>query len=429
MGIWVKRGLAILIAGGIVFLVATRVFEAREDAARAKSRQQAWGGGRVVNVDLAQAWTGVVSDVLLLTGALKPKEQVDVTSKATGRVESIRFRVGDRIGAGDLVAELEDDELRQQVHRAEAVIAVARASYRQRRAEHDNARAELERAESLSQDGLISSQDYEAQKTSLAVVNAQVELAEAQQKQAEAELSELKIRLAQTKIYSPMRGIAATRYVDVGALVSPTTPIIRIVNLSTMVTQGNVPERHIGRLRVGNPTTVRVDALPEQPFTGRVARISPVLDAATRSALIEIDIPNANGDLRAEMFARIELDLGATREATLIPRDSLVYRGQQAGVYVVEGSRPVFRSIETGMTRQETVEVLSNLDPGTAIVGRGASMIRDGDRIAAPETQEEAGGRPGAGGAESAGRRDRAGRPSDQGRSARGQQGASSKTQ
>ncbi len=174
MGIWVKRGLAILIAGGIVFLVATRVFEAREDAARAKARQQAWGGGRVVNVDLAQAWTGTVSDVLLLTGALKPKEQVDVTSKATGRVESIRFRVGDRIGAGDLVAELEDDELRQQVHRAEAAIAVARASYRQRRAEHDNAGAELERAESLSQDGLISSQDYEAQKTSLAVVNAQV---------------------------------------------------------------------------------------------------------------------------------------------------------------------------------------------------------------------------------------------------------------
>ena len=429
MGIWVKRGLAILIAGGIVFLVATRVFEAREDAARAKARQQAWGGGRVVNVDLAQAWTGAVSDVLLLTGALKPKEQVDVTSKATGRVESIRFRVGDRIGAGALVAELEDDELRQQVHRAEAAIAVARASYRQRRAEHDNAGAELERAESLSQDGLISSQDYEAQKTSLAVVNAQVELAEAQQKQAEAELSELKIRRAQTKIYSPMTGLAARRYVDVGALVSPTTPIIRIVNLSTMVTQGNVPERNIGRLRVGNPATVRVDAMPEQPFRGRVARIAPVLDAATRSALIEIDIPNPKGDLKAEMFARIELDLGDSRQAILIPRDSLVYRGQQPGVYVVEGSRPVFRPIETGMTRQETVEVLSNLDPGTSIVGRGATMIRDGDRIATPERQERAGGHPGAGAAESVGRRDRAGRPSGQGRSARGGQGASSKAQ
>ena len=368
MGIWVKRGLAILIAGGIVFLVATRVFEAREDAARAKSRQQAWGGGRVVNVDLAQAWTGAVSDVLLLTGALKPKEQVDVTSNATGRVESIRFRVGDRIGAGDLVAELEDDELRQQVHRAEAAIAVARASYRQRRAEHDNAGAELERGRKPFPrwtrffPRLRDAKDQPGRRERPGGVGRGPT-----DKQAEAELSELKIRLAQTKIYSPMRGIAATRYVDVGALVSPTTPIIRIVNLSTMVTLGNVPERNIGRLRVGNPTTVRVDALPDQPFSGRVARIAPVLDAATRSALIEIDIPNPKGELKAEMFARIELDLGATREATLIPRDSLVYRGQQAGVYVVEGSRPVFRSIETGMTRQETVEVLSNLDPGTAI--------------------------------------------------------------
>ncbi len=429
MGIWVKRGLAILVAGGIVFLVATRVFEAREDAARAKTRGQAWGGGRVVNVELAQAWTGAVSDVLLLTGALKPKEQVDITSKATGRVESIRFQVGDRIGSGDLVAELEDDELRQQVHRAEAAIAVARASYAQRRAEHDNAGAELERAESLFQDGLISPQDYQAQKTSLAVVNAQVELAEAQQKQAEAELSEFKIRLSQTKIYAPMRGVAASRYVDVGALVSPTTPILRIVNLSTMVTLGNVPERNIARLRVGNRATVRVDALPDRPFTGRVARIAPVLDAATRSALIEIDIPNPNSDLKAEMFVRIELDLGATRDATMIPRDSLVYRGQQPGVYVVEGSRPVFRPIETGMTRQETVEVLSDLDPGTSIVGRGATMIRDGDRLATPEKQERTEGHPAAGARESSGHRNRNGRPSGQGRSARRGQGASSKTQ
>ena len=243
MGIWVKRGLAILIAGGMVFLVATRVFEAREDAARAKARQQAWGGGRVVNVDLAQAWTGTVSDVLLLTGALKPKEQVDVTfeSHGAGRKYPLSNRRPDR--RRDLVAELEDDELRQQVHRAEAAIAVARASYSQRRAEHDNARAELKRAESLSQDGLISPRTTRRKRPALAVVNAQVELAEAQQKQAEAELSELRIRLAQAKIYSPMRGVAARRYVDAGALVSPTTPIIRIVTSRQWSPRGTFPSR------------------------------------------------------------------------------------------------------------------------------------------------------------------------------------------
>jgi Cu(I)/Ag(I) efflux system membrane fusion protein len=98
--------------------------------------------------------------------------------------------------------------------------------------------------------------------------------------------------------------------------------------------------------------------------------------------LIEIDILNPGNRLKAEMFARIELDLGTMRNATLIPREGLVYRGQQPGVYVVDGDRPVFRAIETGLTRDENVEVLANLDAGTTIVGRGATMLREGDRSA-----------------------------------------------
>jgi multidrug efflux pump subunit AcrA (membrane-fusion protein) len=132
---------------------------------------------------------------------------------------------------------------------------------------------------------------------------------------------------------------------------------------------------------VGNEATVTVDAIPDEPFVGRVSRIAPVLDAATRSALIEIDIPNRNGMLKAEMFARIHLDLGTMRDAVLIPRDGLVYRGQQPGVFVIEGDTPIFRAIETGMTREDEVEVLANLAPGTKIVGRGATMIREGDRV------------------------------------------------
>jgi RND family efflux transporter MFP subunit len=162
-----------------------------------------------------------------------------------------------------------------------------------------------------------------------------------------------------------------------------------------MVTRGNVPERSIGKLRVGNVAIVTVDAIPDEPFTGRVARISPVLDAATRSALIEIDIPNSGRVLKAEMFARIRLDLGSMREATLIPRDGLVYRGQQPGVYVVEGDRPVFRAIETGTTREDQVEVLANLAAGTTIVGRGATMIREGDRIRPAGAGEGPGGEQG----------------------------------
>jgi RND family efflux transporter MFP subunit len=235
--------------------------------------------------------------------------------------------------------------------------------------------------EQLHEGGLISPQDYESQKTAAEVVRAQVTLAEAQLQQSEAELRELKIRLDQTSILAPIDGQVATRNADVGALLGPNSPILRLVNLSTMVTAANVPEREVARLRVGSRAVVRVDAFGDREFVGRVARIAPVLDVATRSALIQIEIGNPGGLLKAEMFARVELDLASTREALLIPREALVYRGQQPGVYLVNGDRPEFQPLEIGLNQGAMVEVLSNLEPGTVIVGKGSTMIGDGDTI------------------------------------------------
>lgn len=380
MGVWGKRVFWILAGAVLIFMAGSRILEVSQQKSQLAGKKKT-GGARTVSVGLASAARGLLREELLLTGSLKPKKQVAVTSKATGRVERILFQVGDNVRSGAMIAELDDDELRQQVNRAEASLRVAAASVTQREAERANAGAELDRAKNLFDNGLLSPQDYESRKTNVVVVRAQVELAEAQKGQAEAELKELKIRLDQVKVYSPMNGVVAVRHVDEGALVSPATPILTIVDLSTMVTRGNVPERSIGKLRVGNQAIVHVDAIPGEPYRGRVARIAPVLDVATRSALIEIDIPNPRQELKAEMFVRIELDLGTSREATLIPREGLVYRGEQAGVYLVRDGRPVFHSIETGLTRGDSVEVLANLEPGTEIIGRGASMLRDGDRI------------------------------------------------
>ncbi len=377
---WIKRIIWIFVGAGLVFFTGMRVYEIQEKQANPKAAKKN-KGGRVITVALTEARTGELRDVLLLTGALKPKEQVDVTAKVTGRLERLYFQIGDPIREGDLIAELEDDEIQQQVNRATASIGVARASMQQREAERKNATVELTRAQSLLDDGLISPQDFAFTKTQLDVVDAQVEFARAQTKQTEAELKELNIRLEQTKIHAPMSGFVATRFVDVGALISPTTPLLKIVNLSTMVTLANVPERNIGRLRVGNPAEIEVDAIPDETFTGRVARIAPVLDAATRTALVEIDVPNPGNQFKAEMFVRIRLDTGTLRSAILIPREGLVYRGTQPGVYVVDGDRPVFRAIETGLTREHNVEVLANIEAGVKIVGRGATILEEGDRI------------------------------------------------
>jgi HlyD family secretion protein len=378
---WTKKLIAVIIGGGIVFLVGTRVHEAQQQQA-APGQGKKKGGDRIVSVDLTSVETGQVAERLVLTGALRAKETVNVTPQSTGRLEKTYFQVGDRVRQGDLVAELEDSELQQRVRRAEAAIAVSAANVTQRKAELDNIKANLGRAEQLFKEQLLSPQEYEQQRTGLATMDAQVALAEAQQQQAEAELAELKIQLAQTKVYAPLSGDVSVRYVDEGSLVSPSTPLIQIVNLTTLVTMGNVPERSVGRLRIGTPAEVRVDAIPDKVFRGVVARIAPVLDAATRSASIQIDILNPERVLRAEMFVRIDLDLGTMRDANLISRDALIYRGTEAGVFLLdEQQRPVFQAIQTGVTTEDDrVEVL-NLAPGTSIIGRGATMLREGDEI------------------------------------------------
>ncbi|MEP7365505.1 MAG: efflux RND transporter periplasmic adaptor subunit [Acidobacteriota bacterium] len=379
-----KRILTYLIAGVFLAFGGYRVWQAVENKKLAEGKQGAKKGAaaRVISVATAVVRTGQVREEILITGSLKPKEQVDVTSKATGRVEKLTFYVGDLVKKGQVIAEIEDSELQQQVRRAMASIAVVKATLSQRKAELANAKADLERSRQLAEAGLIPRQEFDTKKTSFQVVQAQIELTEAQGDQAHAELSELKIRLEQMHILAPMDGYIADRFVDEGAVVSPSTPIVRLVNLSTMVTRANVPEREVSKLRVGNKAIVRVDAFGDQVFEGKVTRVSPVLDVATRSALVEVEIQNKGVGLKAEMFARVTLDLANFRQAVLIPREALVYRGQQPGVYTLSAdNKPSFRDIEPGVTQGDDVEVLTNLSPGTRIVTKGSSMLSDGVQV------------------------------------------------
>ncbi len=381
-----KRTFLAIVVLAVLGFGAYRVWEASQAAARSSAGSAGKGlnrkgGGGPVAVALAQSRLGRIQERLSLTGALKPKETVDVSPKATGRLKTAVFRVGDFVKEGQLVAEMEDDELQQQVKASVATLAVAKASLDQREAELKNAKVEMDRARDLQRLGLISTQDVAARETGFQVVQAQVELARAQMQQAEATLRELHIRLEQTKIYAPMSGHVAQRFVDPGALLSTNTPILRLVNIATLVTDATVTERDVAKIRVGNQATIHIDAFGDQTFRGKVVRISPVLDASTRTASVQVEIPNRDDELKAEMFARVELNLQSTREAVLIPREGLVYRGQQPGVYVLEDGRPVYRPVETGLTSGDSVEVLSNLRPEVTIVGRGASMLRQGDQI------------------------------------------------
>ena len=157
MNIWVKRIIWIAIGAGLLIAGGMRIADLQDKQAISSKKKKKTA--RTVSVEVTQARRGSLREDLVITGALKPKEQVDITAKATGRVEKLYFYVGDPVKAGELVADLEDDELQQQVNRATASIAVSRASSSQREAELENAKAELDRSQKLLADELISPQD------------------------------------------------------------------------------------------------------------------------------------------------------------------------------------------------------------------------------------------------------------------------------
>ena len=338
-------------------------------------------------MEVATIDRGTIRERVSLVGSLKPKQQVEVIAKITGRLERIFVDVGDPVREGQLIAELEGAELAQQVLRADAALAVAEATLAQREAELENARAEELRAADLFAQGLLSVQGQQTSETRARVVQSQLALAEALVRQAEAALEELRIRRQQTQIRSPLDGWVARRYVHPGALVNPNTPMVTVLQLSTMVTQVSVPERDLAKLRVGNQATVVVDALEGRSYEGHVARISPLLDPTTRSGSVEIEIPNSDGQLKAEMFARIQMDLGTDRQVLLVPRDAVILRGQQTGVNVLLSDRVQFRPIETGASTEQGIEVLAGVDAGTTVITRGSQGLKDGDLVVVPGRQ------------------------------------------
>jgi RND family efflux transporter MFP subunit len=346
------------------------------------------GGSRAQMVQTGVVSNGKISERVSLTGSLKAKEQVDVNPRIQGRIVKINVDTGQSVARGALIAIIEDDEIAQQVERSKAAIAVVEATIAQREAELNNARVELDRRRELVEAGLLSRTELDTLDTRFRVTQSQLEFSRAQRRQTEAEQRELAIRQGQTRVTSPINGIIAKRHVDIGAMVSSTTPIVTVVSINPMVIDAKASERDIARIQRGAPVIVTVDSLPGQKFAGRVMRIAPLLDPQTRNGLVEIEIPNRDGLLKGEMFARIDLDLGSERETTLLPRDALVYRGQQPGVYTVDSDLAKFRPVETGLTQEDKVEVTNGLKAGDVVITRGSNLVKDGDRIRRENTKQ-----------------------------------------
>jgi hypothetical protein len=188
-----------------------------------------------------------------------------------------------------------------------------------------------------------------------------------------------------------VNGFVSKRAVDPGAYVSQQTPVAEVVDITRVRLVANVVEKDLKELETGNATRVQVDAFPGETFMGRIARVSPVLDPATRTAPIEIEIANPTYRLKPGMYARVGITTQTKKQALVLPSSAVVDLGGRRIIKKKKNETAVFKTVTVGSEQGSVVEILAGLAEGDEVISTGAGALRDGDRVAL------AGGRAGGG--------------------------------
>ena len=341
------------------------------------------GGGRQgpMTVEIGKVTRATIQQELTVVGNLIGETTVSVAPRAAGRLQNVDVRLGDQVSRGQRIAKIEDFELVEQIKQQEAAQEVSQATIRQREADLALAKTNLDRSMSLFEKKLIAKQVLDDTESRYQSSQAQLDLARAQSQQSKARLDELKINLANTIITSPVNGFISRRLVDPGASVGQNAPVVEVVDISRVRLIANVVEKDLKQLQSGDVTRVEVDAFPGETFMGRIARVSPVLDPATRTAPIEVEIPNPSYRLKPGMYARVSITLDTTKDALVVPANALVDLGGRRGVFQPLSETAVFRAVQVGNEQGKLVEILGGLTEGQEVITTGAGQLRDGDRI------------------------------------------------
>src|SRR5262245_2389324 len=397
-----KRVIAILLvvaAGGAGFYLwwngsakAEEPAAAEADRAGRRGGGGGFGGGGFgggprlpMSVELGAVKRADMSEQMTVVGNLIGAATVEAVPKVAGRLEAVSVRLGDRVSRGQQLAKIEDQELREQIRQAQASFEVSAATIRQREADLNLAKSNLDRSRNLYDRQLIPKQTYDDADARYQAAAAQLDLAKAQHAQAQARLDELKINLSNTVIASPVNGFVGKRTLDPGAWVTPNSAFLSVVDIGVVRIVANVVEKDLRRITAGQHADVEVDAFPGEKFAGRVARVAPVLDPATRTAQMEVEIQNTQFRLKPGMYARVNFTVERRPNTLVVPANALVDVQGKRGVFrPSEGDVAKFQAIEIGLMDENQIEIASGLAEGDRIITTGAAALRDGDKIVLP---------------------------------------------
>ncbi|MEP6764637.1 MAG: efflux RND transporter periplasmic adaptor subunit [Gemmatimonadaceae bacterium] len=303
-----------------------------------------------------------------LSGTLVPEREARIRSEVTGAVLQTMVEQGQRVDNGTTLGRIDDAAVSDQLASAKSSVAQAQVSV-------DQSARELQRSKTLLAAGAISERDVEAaERASLA---AQAQLADAKSRVSMAEKT-----LRNTVIHAPFVGVVSERSVSAGDVVSPGTALFTIVDPTSLRLEASVPAEAIGSIKVGVPVMFAVNGYPGRTFEGKVTRINPTADLATRQVRIYATVPNANGRLVGGLFANGRV-ASETRVGLMVPDKAVDQTGIAPFVVRVKGGKVEKVEVTAGIrdAATESTEITKGLSVGDTVLIAEARGIAVGTQV------------------------------------------------
>ena len=358
----------------------------------AREQQQA-----LPRVEVIQVGRSSSKSELLLPGNIQAVTEAPILARADGYIKRRLVDIGDRVKAGQTVAEIEAPELDQQVlqaqasfEQAQAALDQALANQRQGKANEELARITASRWKTLAEQGVVSRQEndqyqaqYLAQVANLEALDKAAAAARSNIAAAQANLGRLNEMQSYRIVKAPFDGIITLRNVDVGALVnSGNTLLYRIAQTDVLRIYVNVPQSNADAVQAGQAAQLTVSNLPGRTFLGKVARTAKALDPSSRTMLVEVQVENRDGLLLPGMYAEVDLSSPRANPPLVLPGDALIVRAEGTEVAVVQADHTVhFQKIQVGRDYGDKIEVTSGLHMDDMVVANPTDAVQEGVKV------------------------------------------------
>ena len=329
-----------------------------EGGATPARAQRGAGGERArpaqppVPVAVLPAEVGSIASTYAATATLQPEAEAEVLARVSGLVERILHEEGDQVPRDGALLQIANDEYSVRVKQAAARTA--------------NLRSRFERMEGMVDKNLVSQEEFDTAKSELESAEAEEDLA--------------RLELGYTTVRAPFSGRIVERLVDPGQNVNVGTPLFRLADFDPLLAEVHVPSKEFRSLQTEQPVTLVLDSDGTR-LDGRIKLVSPVIDPASGTIKVTVEIPRYPASVRPGDFAEVRIVTERREDRTLVPRNAVVTDKGDDIVFVESEGRAERRTVATGFSDEDHVEIVSGVAPGERVVVKGQRSLRHGQPV------------------------------------------------